>query len=96
MAVIISKTSELDGWSNKELADLFWNELSAYVKDPMVQTLQNMKHIYLWAVHCDHELAKTFKEAMKWSGIDNIFTEFYKHGWEQIHKRSERSVKWNE
>ena len=82
MEVIIKKANEFKGCSHKEIADFFWNELGSYVKNPMFQTLQNMKYAYLLSIHDDHELAKTFEDAMKWSGIENIFSEFEKQGWD--------------
>ena len=80
--IALTKAYDCHAMSHKEMADMFWSELGKYVKNPEFQTLQNMYFLYLWAVHDDHELAKCFADAMKWSGITNIFNEYEKHGWE--------------
>lgn len=80
--MIPTKASDFASWSHKEIADFFWYNIGLYVKKPDFQTLQNMKYAYLWAVHDDYELAKAFETAMRWSGINDIYAEFEKHGWD--------------
>lgn len=83
MGMIPTKANDFAPWSHKQIADYFWENLGSYVKEPCFQTLQNMKYAWLWAVHDDYELAKTFGTAMRWSGINDIYAEFEKHGWDE-------------
>lgn len=60
-----TKANDFSSWSHKEIADYFWQNLRSYEKEQNFQTLQNIKYAYLWAVHNDHDLAKTISKAIK-------------------------------
>lgn len=79
----LQRANDCRSMNHKEMADMFWQELGRYVKTPDRQTLLNINYLWLWAVHDSHELAKTFTEALRWSGIDDIWSELEKQGWSE-------------
>lgn len=56
------------------MSELFWIHLGKYVKKPNEESINYMYMAYLWACHDSHGLSNSFKNAMKWAGID-IYTE---------------------
>ena len=80
-AIELKHASDCKSLSHDEMIDLFTIELGKYQKNPEFQTLQNMKYLWLWAIHDSHEVATFFNETMKWAGIKDIYSEFKKHGW---------------
>ncbi len=61
-------------WSHDALSDLFWEQLSAYVKEPNQKSLDIINWTYLWAVHDNKALANSFAHALSWAGI-NCYAE---------------------
>lgn len=68
-------------WDSGDMSELFWIHLGRYVKEPNAESIKYMTMAFLWACHDNHGIANSFRNALKWAGID-LFTEQVK--W--IHK----------
>lgn len=52
------------------MSELFWINLGKYIKEPNRRSLELMAIAYAWACHDNHGLSNSFKNAMKWAGVD--------------------------
>ena len=68
-------------WSSKDRTTAFFEVFGRYVKAPNAQDIEVVNHIWLWAVHADHALAKTISYTMQWAKMD-LHTE--RKRWKQV------------
>lgn len=55
--------------SHNELVDVFWQELINWQKTKSERSASIVRRAFLWAVHDNRELAKSFLRAMNWVGL---------------------------
>ena len=71
----ITQTSDWAVHSKEDMSEIFWRELSLYVKHPNRKSLSLIHTCQLWACHDDHALANSFHNALKWAKV-TIYDEF--------------------
>lgn len=78
----ITKASDFHNWDLRDMSDLFWTKLGEYVKHPTNEALVLIRRALDWACHEDNALANSFNHALKWAGIDDLWEEAEKQGYE--------------
>lgn len=71
----ITEAASFRKWKMEEMSELFWIHLGLYQKEPNQKSADIMRCALDWAVHADHGLANSFRHALKWVGINNIYKE---------------------
>ena len=61
-------------WSSKDRTTAFFEAFGRYVKEPNKRDIETVYHIWLWACHDDHALARTIDYTLKWAKMD-LYTE---------------------
>lgn len=69
-AKAIEKPSDFKEWEGQNMSEIFWIHLGKYVKHPNKYSLSLMRNAYSWAMHADHGLSNSFRNALKWAKID--------------------------
>ena len=69
-AKVIEKPSDFEEWEGQNMSEIFWIHLGKYVTRPNKYSLSLMRNAYSWAMHANHGLSNSFRNALKWAKID--------------------------
>lgn len=73
-AKVVKEPSSFKEWESQDMSEIFWIHLGKYVKYPNKYSLSLMRNAYCWAMHADHGLSNSFRNALKWANI-NLWRE---------------------
>lgn len=66
----LTHPSDLKSWDTGDMSELFWLNLSRYMKEPTAKSYDMINLAFKWACHSSHGLSNSFDHALQWAKID--------------------------